>query len=526
MSLKLGATDINKSYLGATEIKKAYLGSTVIFDNSSAVPEPSANIISRYTFEDNANDVVGSNNGVASNLTYEVGFVSKRGVFNGSTSEIVVPDAADLSFGSGGVDLPFSISHLIEFDDLTTTWYIGKDAGGTSREWLIGLFGDRLSIYLINADNSGRLQAGAPIGSVTAGVGMHIVFTYDGSKTVGGIKCYIDGVNVALTDASTGTYVGMSNTTAELYIGSSEWIAGDYFLNGKVDEVILWDKELTQTEITALVALQLPVPLVSFGFGSDLHYGTINDYAGRYPSDGDSKLTDAVTDWNAESLDFAFFNGDYTDNGHIAFTPETDHATALVNLAYIETVYDDFVGTRYYSLGNHDTDKLSKAEMIANTAMTAKYYSFTVNTIKFIVLDATYLSDDDADDFDSGNQDPGNHLTDWIPPIQRTWLDTELSTATGKVVVFCHQSLHSDVDNLSVNNASVVRGILETYGNVIGVISGHEHINLLTTINSIPYYSMDAMTSGAYPANAYAVIRILSNDVIKIEGRGTQTSYN
>ena len=219
-------------------------------------------------------------------------------------------------------------------------------------------------------------------------------------------------------------------------------------------------------------------------------------------------------------------NGDYVDAGHIAYTPERTQAQALVDLQYIETIYDNFSGTRYYSFGNHDTDKMSKATFIANTTMISKYYYFDVNGIRFIVLDATFLSDSDSADFDTGNQDPANHLTDYVPPTERTWLASTISSATGKVIVFCHQSLHSDTDPLSVNNASIVRGIIETYGNVLAVITGHEHINLKTVINTIPYYSMNAMTAGAYPANAYAIIKVYASNVVKIIGYGSQTSYN
>jgi len=341
-----------------------------------------------------------------------------------------------------------------------------------------------------------------------------------GIENIGGgwYRCWL--IKTASGTTVGGFTVGLINNNVNATRGLS------YTGTGK--KLYVWGADFKQDNFLSdyLPVTSPPNTLVSFGYGNDLHYGTILNYAGRYPQDGDNKLTDAVAYWNTQSLDFAFMNGDYTDNGHIAYTPETDHATALVNLDYIETIFDDFLGDRYYSLGNHDTDKMSKAEFFAHTPATSKYYSFIVNTIKFIVLDATYLSDSDNDDFDTGNQDPDNHLTDYVPPTERSWLDTELSIATGKVVVLIHQSLHSDTDPLSVNNASVVRGIIETYGNVIGVISGHEHINLKTIINGIPYYSMDAMTKGAYPANAYAVINILDNNVIEIIGQGSQTSYN
>ena len=338
-----------------------------------------------------------------------------------------------------------------------------------------------------------------------------------GITSVGGgyYRCWMIATSTAT--GTGGFSVSLTNNNASAVRGPS------YTGTGK--KLYIWGADFkNDTVLTDYVPVIAPI--VSFGFGTDLHYGLIPNYAGRFPQDGFNKLTDAVNLWNTKSLNFAFINGDYIDAGHIAYTYERTQAEALVDLQNIETVYDNFIGTRYYSFGNHDTDKMSKATFIANTTMISKYYYFDVNGIRFIVLDATFLSDSDSADFDTGNQDPANHLTDYVPPTERTWLASTLSSATGKVIVFCHQSLHSDTDPLSVNNASIVRGIIETYGNVLAVITGHEHINLKTVINTIPYYSMNAMTAGAYPANAYAIIKVYASNVVKIIGYGSQTSYN
>jgi len=424
------------------------------------------------------------------------------------------------------------------------------DNGNTNNDGVVFLYDDE-SIINISTQYAFSIYAKAGNGDVLqisarqASFGLNVWANFDlvngvvgsiGTETQvvmeyvndGWYRCLIVGTSTAANNIGA-FVVGIVKLSDSLRQQNSSNFGYIYIWGAKLqkgNEATIYTDNETGIPYNGVPILTLTPPLVSFGYGNDLHYGTIMDYAGRYPQDGDNKLTDAVNLWNMQGLDFAFMNGDYTDNGHIAYTPETDHETALVNLDYIETVFDDFIGNRYYSLGNHDTDKMSKVEFFAHTPATSKYYSFIVNTIKFIVLDATYLSDSDTADFDTGNQDPDNHLTDYVPPTERSWLDTELSIATGKVVVLIHQSLHSDTDPLSVNNAIVVRGIIETYGNVIGVISGHEHINLKTVINNIPYISMDAMTKGAYPANAYSTIKIEPDFTINITGYGTQTSYN
>jgi hypothetical protein len=297
---------------------------------------------------------------------------------------------------------------------------------------------------------------------------------------------------------------------------------------GSGKELYIWGAKLeTGTIATPYDKMYEASPLASFGFGTDLHYNpAITSYVGLYPSAGNQKLADAVNYWNTRGLDFVLIDGDYTDAGHAEHgTTERTKAESISDLQYIDSVFAGLTTSRYLTIGNHDMDKVSKAELIANTSITSNYYFFDKGGVRFIVLDACYLSDADGTDFDSGNHEPENHLTAYVPPAERTWLTNTLASATGKAVVFCHQSLNSNTDPLSVKNAAAVRTILENSGKVIAVLTGHEHVNRKDVINGIPYYSMAAMAATAYPNNAYAVVKVYQRKVV-IEGRGTQQSYN
>ena len=72
---------------------------------------PLANIISEYKFEDNVLDTVGANDGTATSLTYATGLVGKTGVFNGTTSYVLVSNATNLQ------NYPISISVLVKTSD-------------------------------------------------------------------------------------------------------------------------------------------------------------------------------------------------------------------------------------------------------------------------------------------------------------------------------------------------------------------------------------------------------------------------
>lgn len=72
----------------------------------------------------------------------------------------------------------------------------------------------------------------------------HLVFTYDGST----IKLYQNGIEVG-SQAANGS---LSNAFESLYIGDGFYFGGNYFLDGKVDEVVLFNRALTQPEIQCL----------------------------------------------------------------------------------------------------------------------------------------------------------------------------------------------------------------------------------------------------------------------------------
>ncbi len=72
----------------------------------------------------------------------------------------------------------------------------------------------------------------------------HLVFTYDGAL----IKLYHNGIEVGSLAANG----NISNAFESLYIGDGYYAGGDYYLDGKVDEVVLFNRALTQPEIQCL----------------------------------------------------------------------------------------------------------------------------------------------------------------------------------------------------------------------------------------------------------------------------------
>jgi predicted phosphodiesterase len=260
------------------------------------------------------------------------------------------------------------------------------------------------------------------------------------------------------------------------------------------------------------VAVPAPFPLVTFGLATDIHYADRATVGTRYYRDGLPKLQDAVATWNAAGVDFAITLGDFTDHSS---------GTAAQALADLETIDAAFGGLeRFHALGNHCQDRLTKAQILAVTGMPGSYYSFDRGGVHFVVLDSNYSADNDGASYGAGGF---AWDVNFIPPAERAWLTADLAATELPTLVFCHYRLHAS-GQYFVNNAAAIRAIMEASGKVKAVFTGHNHINDLDAVGGIPYYAMMAMTEGAYPTNAYSVVRYMSDGAIVIDGYGQQLS--
>ncbi len=217
---------------------------------------PLSNMISRYTFEDNANDVVGTNNGAATNLTYVTAGVGKSGSFNGTNSYVTIPDDSTLSFGSTA----FSISLLISFDTNTVNsrFLAKRDIANTQNEYQITyqVLTNRLNFSVLSPASAPFLLRQVAF-TPTVSQMYHVTATHNGSNNIADMKVYVDGVELTDTALNTisGVYAGMTNGTSFLTLGAFRQSVDEH--DGLMDEVIFWDKELTKTEVTNISTEQL-----------------------------------------------------------------------------------------------------------------------------------------------------------------------------------------------------------------------------------------------------------------------------
>ncbi len=258
-------------------------------------------------------------------------------------------------------------------------------------------------------------------------------------------------------------------------------------------------------------------PIVRFGMVTDLHYADIDPNSApppvrRHYRESVRKLDEAVAVFNARQVDFAIELGDFKD-----LTRGVNET--LKCLDEIEACFAKFNGPRYHVAGNHDFDCLTPSEFFSRVPNNGKidfkgYYSFEVNGVTFIVLNAC---------FDS-NMQPYSRANPWtdanVPPDQMVWLERELSVAKGPVFIFCHQRLDDSAEpSHMVKNAAALRAIFEKSGKVKGVFTGHQHIGGTNVVNGITYYSLRALVCGSGEGNnSFAEVAVYLDGSFTVKG--------
>lgn len=254
-----------------------------------------------------------------------------------------------------------------------------------------------------------------------------------------------------------------------------------------------------------------------FGIVTDVHYADRDTSGSRYYRDSTAKLTECVDLMNSQGLDFIIELGDFKDLGQ----GSSCESQTLSFLAHIEKIFQRFNGPTYHVLGNHDMDCLSKSQFlgaVGNTGIGSdrRYYSFDINGLHFVVLDANYFFDGtDYIEYDHNNF---NYQNTWIPPAQLDWLRQDLKAAGGPTIVFIHELLDGK-DWVHVNNSADVRQVLQASGKVLASFQGHHHTGDYHQIEGIHYYTLKAMVEGAGPeSNSYGVVEVHRDCSITVTG--------
>ena len=177
--------------------------------------------------------------------------------FDGSNDYVEVGDDSKLSFTDGTDDSPFSVEGWLKFNDATSGVISGKfGAGASAREWYFYTDSSDLLTFAV-VDTSGNREAVYATTALTAYEGdwIHVAATYGGSgansasaftAAADEMSIYINGESVPVTENSSGTYTGMSDTTEPLSIGRRN--SADYF-DGEMRTLRIHNRELSASDV-------------------------------------------------------------------------------------------------------------------------------------------------------------------------------------------------------------------------------------------------------------------------------------
>lgn len=227
-----------------------------IISSSGGLPPSTllTNLYAVYKAENNSNDSLGTYNGTAQGgLTYTTGKSGNAFVGNGTNAHV------SLSNDTFKFTNAFSFNVWVNISSSTTNSvfisnYFFQGGLGEAGYIFEHLSNGNIRFYMLTSPGSTTQLNYSYAGNYNA---WHML-TLTKASSSGALKLYIDGV-LATSNSSPGViYYHTSNYST---IGVAKYTGGasGYLENGgKIDEVGVWDKELTTTEITELQTKYYP----------------------------------------------------------------------------------------------------------------------------------------------------------------------------------------------------------------------------------------------------------------------------
>jgi len=185
--------------------------------------------------------------------------------FDGVDDYLNLGSGDALSPNSSGADRGFSISFWIKSSSASQQVFSKNISGSNEYECVLRYNGNcKLTLY--SSDTTAIYQSLNIDTSISDGDWHHIVFTFDLGSTSSSMVGYLDGVQKTDgsggTHSSSGTWVAVSNTAADLRLG---YMGGSYGETMQ-DELAIFDDVLTSSQVTDIYNSGVPTDLSSIDY--------------------------------------------------------------------------------------------------------------------------------------------------------------------------------------------------------------------------------------------------------------------
>ena len=262
--------------------------------------------------------------------------------FDGTDDYIEIADADNLSFGDSVNDSPFSVSVWTKLNSQASSKGIFSKfnrSNGNAEYGLVLTNADQLIFRVFDISSLNR--RGRITSAITSNFGnwVNIVCTYNGvggTNADQGIKIYLNGVRIDNANSSLNNYVAMHNLNTPFNIGNQS----NGYVQGNIDEVAVFNSELSQTEVTSIYNGGKPKdlsglsPISWWRMGEEATFSTnwnIPDQVGS--NDGTSSnmdINDRVGDAPGSSGNTVSFNMDINDR--IGEAPNSENNALSYNM--------------------------------------------------------------------------------------------------------------------------------------------------------------------------------------------------
>jgi len=208
--------------------------------------------ISSFKFENNVLDSTGTNHGIVTgNEKYTTGKIGINAFdFDGST-HIELTNESNFDFSSTN---SFSASFWIKTTDSDgVNGLVGKMEGSpVFKGWSIDLNSGKISVFLISAWDTSPNEAIQidTTSSINDGQWHHIGVTYNGNELANGVRIYVDG-SIAITTTILDNFPASGSILNNIPLHLGNRLNANTF-NGQMDELLIFNKELTASEIASL----------------------------------------------------------------------------------------------------------------------------------------------------------------------------------------------------------------------------------------------------------------------------------
>lgn len=237
MSIGLPKHYIAGIILGAATLAAAFsLGTgNVPAGAQTACVAPPSGMVGWWPADGNGNDIQGANNALLQNgTTFAAGQVGQAFSFDGVNDYASIPYSTNWEFGANNFTIDFWLYKVSNLHG-----YIARDATTLFSPWIIG---SNDKIYMTSNGSSWDIVSGASMGMIPVNTWTHIAVTRNGST----FTVYNNG-NVVSTWVSSAAIAPNANP---LSIGK---VQNQTNFNGRIDELEIFNRALTQSEIQSIV---------------------------------------------------------------------------------------------------------------------------------------------------------------------------------------------------------------------------------------------------------------------------------